>query len=57
MGKEQNMEIKRSSRGPYWTLTVDGVFEGNFDTFGEALMEYEERFENQAASLKEALEA
>ncbi len=56
MGKEQTMEIKRSSKGPYWTLTVDGVFEGNFDTFGEALREYEERFENQAASPKGALE-
>lgn len=29
-------EIKRSKKGPYWTLTVDGEFVGNYDTFKEA---------------------
>ena len=29
-------EIKRSKKGPYWTLTVDGEFVGNYDTLKEA---------------------
>lgn len=36
------MEIKKSKRGPYYTLFIDGCFAGNFDTYGEAFLEYQE---------------
>lgn len=35
-------EIKRSKKGPYWTLTVDEEFVGNYDTFKEATDDLEE---------------
>ena len=34
-------EIKRDSHG-YYTLYIDGVFEGNYDTAAEAAKAYEE---------------
>lgn len=34
-------EIKRDKRG-YYTLYIDGVFEGNYDTMSEATQAYEE---------------
>ena len=34
-------EIKRSKKGPYWELKVDGEFAGNFDSFKEATDELE----------------
>lgn len=35
-------EIRRSKKGPYWTLTVDGEEIGNYDTFKEATDDLEE---------------
>lgn len=34
--------IKRSDKGPYYTMTIDGKFEGNYDTPKEAADAYEE---------------
>lgn len=36
------MDIRRSKRGPYYELQVDGKFEGNYDTIKEAADAYEE---------------
>lgn len=38
---EPAMEIKRDKRG-FYTLYIDGVFEGNYDTYIEAAKAYEE---------------
>ena len=35
-------EIRKSKKGPYYELYVDGVFEGNYDTAGEAARAYDE---------------
>ena len=35
------MEIRRSDRG-YYTLYVDGQFEGNYDNYTDAVRAYEE---------------
>ena len=31
-----NCEIRKSKRGPYYELVVNGKFEGNYDNFTEA---------------------
>lgn len=38
--KEDTLEIKRNPKG-YYTLYVNGVFHGNYDTVHEATMDYE----------------
>lgn len=40
MSKVPDVEVKRDRRG-YYTLLIDGVFAGNFDTAHEASMEAE----------------
>lgn len=35
-------EIKRSDRGSYYTMLVDGEFAGNYDTVTEAAKAYED---------------
>lgn len=37
------MEIKRDPRG-YYTLLVNGMFAGNFDSISEAAQEYEDLY-------------
>lgn len=34
--------IKRSTKGPYYEMTVDGKFYGNYDTVKEASEEFEQ---------------
>ena len=34
--------IRRSEKGAYWTMTRNGIFIGNYDSFGEAVRELEE---------------
>lgn len=34
-------EIRRSVKG-YYVLTIDGQFEGNYDSYAEAVRAYEE---------------
>lgn len=38
---EAHMEIKRDPRG-FYSLWIDGRFEGNYDTYTEAAKAYEE---------------
>ena len=35
-------DIRHDDRHGYYTLTVNGQFEGNFDTMREAALEYEQ---------------
>ena len=35
-------EIKRSDKGPYYTMKIDGEFAGNYDTVQEAANDYED---------------
>lgn len=42
MMREGTIEIQRDRRG-YYTLRIDGRFEGNFDTAEEAAREAEDR--------------
>ena len=37
----ESVEIQHNRRG-YYTLYIDGVFEGNHDTFSEAFKAFEE---------------
>ena len=43
--------IKRSEKGPYYEMTVDGQFCGNYDTVKEASEEFEQM--KQAATDEE----
>ncbi len=41
-------EIRRDKRG-FYTLYIDGVFEGNYDTYTEAAQAYEQIVWGEAA--------
>lgn len=49
------MEIIRDKRG-YYTLFIDGVFEGNYDSYTEAAQAYEQ-IQIGEASIKELVSA
>lgn len=50
MSEIPDMEIKRGKRG-YYTLFVNGDFEGNYDSYTEAANAYEEIRAEEAVSI------
>ena len=43
-------DIRRSDKGPYYTMMIDGVFAGNFDTVTEAANEFDTYLDGREVS-------
>ena len=52
---EPSMEIKRDERG-FYTLYIDGVFAGNYDSYTEAVHDYEQ-LQSGKVTVKELMSA
>lgn len=47
---DEKLEIRHSKTGEYYEMYVNGIFEGNYDTFNEAAKAYEQMKKEESAA-------